>query len=197
MNKERLFHYFYKWLGNLQNAHICDEKKMICFCNENYHAHVVFYQQLHTVELSIEDKQTNQNVFYLHFEVKDMLTSRNHILSFLQFLQGRGNDFRHQSILHLAPIKILISCSSGFTSSYFASLMQETFENQNIHVQIDAYSVLELEHVEKDYDVILLAPQVAYMYPSLKKKFGRKIMQIEAMDFATGNVNHTLETIFA
>ena len=75
--------------------------------------------------------------------------------------------------------------------------MQEVFENQKKNIQVDAYSVLELENIEKDYDVILLAPQVSYMYPFLKKKFGKKIMQIEAMDFATGNVNHTLETIFA
>ena len=88
MNKERLFHYFYKWLGNLQNAHICDEKKMICFCNENYHAHVIFHQCLQSIELSIEDKQTNQNVFYLHFEVKDMLSVRKNFISFFQFLKG-------------------------------------------------------------------------------------------------------------
>lgn len=52
------------------------------------------------------------------------------------------------------------------------------------------------EEVANDYDIILLAPQVAYMYPNLKRKFGKKVLEVEAMDFATGNVNHTLESIF-
>lgn len=197
MNKECLFHYFYRWIGNLKNAHICSEKKMICFCNESYHAHVIFHQQLHTVELSIKDKQSKQNVFYLHFEVKDMLTSRNNILSFLRFLKEGSTHQGHPISLQLFPIRICVSCSSGFTSSYFASLMQEAFENQKIQVQIDAYPVFEIDYVEQDYDVILLAPQVAYMYPTLKQKYGKKIMLIEAMDFATGNVSQTLKRVFA
>ena len=55
---------------------------------------------------------------------------------------------------------------------------------------------MNVEEVANDYGIILLAPQVAYMYPNLKRKFGKKVMEVEAMDFAIGNVNHTLESIF-
>lgn len=192
MNKERLFHYFYKWLGNLQNAHICDEKKMICFCNENYHAHIIFYKEFNMMELSIEDKWTGKNVFYLHFEMMDILSTRKNILSFFQFLKDENHHNKVNSSLKLSSLKILICCTSGLTSHYYASLMQQAQQN----IIVDAYPIMNLEEIANDYDIILLAPQVAYMYPNLKRKFGKKVMEVEAMDFATGNVNHTLESIF-
>ena len=77
-------------------------------------------------------------------------------------------------------------------SHYYASLMQQAQQN----IIVDAYPIMNVEEVANDYDLILLAPQVAYMYPNLKRKFGKKVMEVEAMDFATGNVNHTLESIF-
>lgn len=197
MKKDRLFHYFYKWLANFKNANMCDVEKIICFCNEKYHAHVTFHQEFETIELSIIDKLTNQNVFYLHFEVKDFWMCRNNIISFFRFLKGEEKLSNQSSTLNLSPIKILITCTSGFTSSYFASLMQETFDKNEITVFIDACPISELDNVVKDYDIVLLAPQVSYVYIPLKKKFGKKIMQIDAMDFATGNVNKTLQSIFA
>lgn len=33
------------------------------------------------------------------------------------------------------------------------------------------------------------------MYSQLKKKFGKKVMQIEAIDFATGNINHVINSL--
>ncbi len=70
--------------------------------------------------------------------------------------------------------------------------MQDAFHD----IQVDAIPVFELDQIKDDYDMILLALQIAYMYPQLKKKYGKKVMQIEAMDFATGNVYHIIEIYF-
>ena len=122
----------------------------------------------------------------------DILSTRKNILSFFQFLKDENHHNKVNSSLKLSSLKILICCTSGLTSHYYASLMQQAQQN----IIVDAYPIMNVEDVANDYDLILLAPQVAYMYPNLKRKFGKKVMEVEAMDFATGNVNHTLESIF-
>ncbi len=192
MNRDYLFRYFYRWVSTMKNAHICHDKNIVCFCNDKYHAHIIFYKEFNMMELSIEDKWTEKNVFYLHFEMMDILSTRKNILSFFQFLKDENHHNKVNSSLKLSSLKILICCTSGLTSHYYASLMQQAQQN----IIVDAYPIMNVEEVANDYDIILLAPQVAYMYPNLKRKFGKKVMEVEALDFATGNVNHTLESIF-
>lgn len=195
MNKEGWFHYFYKWISYFQNAHICEGEHIICFCNEKNHAHVIFHQQLQTIELSITDKKTKKNIFYLHFEVNDILVCKNNILTFFQYLKGQEKQVEDQQLEYFPPIKILVCCTSGLSSSYFAALTQAAFENQKESVQVDACPISELTVCQQYYDMVLLAPQVAYRYHELKQKWGDKIMRIDTMDFATGNVKHALKNI--
>ena len=196
MNHELMLTYVYKWVESMKDAHACPEHKVICFCNDHYHAHVSFYENLNIIELSIQDKKTEENLFYLHFELNDIKTARNNILSFFEFLKGEITI--HQDVeINVAPMKVLISCIAGFTSSYFASMMQQVFCDHEQNVQVDAMSIYNIDDVKEDYDVILIAPQISYLYPQLKEKYGQKVMMIEAIDFATGNVQNTIHKIIA
>ena len=191
MKNEYLYRYFYQWLTSMKNAHLCQNKDEICFCDEYYHAHITFYSHLQIMELSIEEKATQDNVFYLHFEMNDFYTTRKNIMAFFQFLREDHQNKQENSKIHFSTLKILVCCTSGLTSHYFAELIK----NKQHSIQVDAYPVHQIETVGEDYDVILLAPQIAYMYSQLKKKFGKKVMQIEVIDFATGNVNHVINSL--
>ena len=48
---------------------------------------------------------------------------------------------------------------------------------------------MEIDKVIDDYDMVLLAPQVAYLLPQLKNKYGNKIFIIDSLDFATNDFN--------
>ncbi len=64
-------------------------------------------------------------------------------------------------------LKILLCCTSGLTTSYFAYLMpgRTTLLNQTHHcVDVDAINYLELDAIQNQYDCILLAPQIDYHY---------------------------------
>ena len=80
MSRDYLFRYFYRWVSTMKNAHICHDKNIVCFCNDKYHAHIIFYKEFNMMELSIEDKWTEKNVFYLHFEMMDILSTRKTII---------------------------------------------------------------------------------------------------------------------
>ena len=85
--------------------------------------------------------------------------------------------------------KILLSCSGGLTTSYFAYLMQEIFKREGLDIVVDAVGYMEIDKVIDDYDMVLLAPQVAYLLPQLKNKYGNKIFIIDSLDFATNDFN--------
>lgn len=124
MSRDYLFRYFYRWVSTMKNAHICHDKNIVCFCNDKYHAHIIFYKEFNMMELSIEDKWTEKNVFYLHFEMMDILSTRKNILSFFQFLKDENHHNKVNSSLKLSSLKILICCTSGLTSHYYAQCRQ-------------------------------------------------------------------------
>lgn len=52
---------------------------------------------------------------------------------------------------------------------------------------------MEIDKVIDDYDMVLLAPQVAYLLPQLKNKYGNKIF-IDSLDFATNDFNAIIKS---
>lgn len=56
-------------------------------------------------------------------------------------------------------------------------------------IVVDAVGYMEIDKVIDDYDMVLLAPQVAYLLPQLKNKYGNKIFIIDSLDFATNDFN--------
>ena len=146
MSRDYLFRYFYRWVSTMKNAHVCHDKNIVCFCNDKYHAHIIFYKEFNMMELSIEDKWTEKNVFYLHFEMMDILSTRKNILSFFQFLKDENHHNKVNSSLKLSSLKILICCTSGLTSHYYASLMQQAQQN----IIVDAYPIMNVEDVAND-----------------------------------------------
>ena len=51
MSRDYLFRYFYRWVSTMKNAHICHDKNIVCFCNDKYHAHIIFYKEFNMMEL--------------------------------------------------------------------------------------------------------------------------------------------------
>ena len=50
-------------------------------------------------------------------------------------------------------------------------------------------NAFDMPYLIDDYDMVLLAPQVAYLLPQLKNKYGNKIFIIDSLDFATNDFN--------
>ncbi len=195
MSKELMTSLFYKWIGYMDNADCCDEEKCIYFSSKKYHAQAQFYEELNSVELSINDKITGDNLFYLHFEMIDMKITKENILTFFRFLKDKDITQEEVEDIHIVPMKILLSCSTGMTSTYFANKMQEVFHQNHQNVIVDAVSVFEIEKVQNYYDLILIAPQVSYTYLKLKEKFGHKVMKIDTMDYASCNIKNVIHNL--
>lgn len=128
------------------------------------------------VEFSITDFKTDDVKYYLHFQLHD----REHA-------EGLFDEMREAlvSLKEQRTLKILFSCSSGFTTSYFAEKMNEAAHALELDYHFDAVSYLDIYDIAENYDIILIAPQIGYMLKNLSASLPDKlILQIPTTLFA-------------
>jgi PTS system cellobiose-specific IIB component len=68
---------------------------------------------------------------------------------------------------------------------------------QGVHLQIEAVGMSAYEDVCKDYDVILLGPQVSYKKTEIEEVTKMPIAVIAAYDYAVGNVANIMKQVDA
>ena len=68
--------------------------------------------------------------------------------------------------------KVLLICAGGMSTGILMRKMEKYAEEQGISLKIEAVGMSAYEDVYKNYDVILLGPQVSY-------KKGRSVIKYE------------------
>lgn len=182
----------YRWVKTHSQIKVCEHKCTLCIDSDDYIGTISFHDE-GIVELSVKEYISDEVVFYLHFQMHDFKSTIEQFNTFFNYLTtpvsiNKTNIFNKNN-----TNRILLSCSGGLTTSYFAYSIQEIFEKQGLNIKVAAVGYMEIERVIDDYDIVLLAPQVAYMLPALKHKYGSKILMIDSMDFATSNFTAIIE----
>ena len=187
----------YRWVSSMKCAHISKNPNRIHFYHQTRKGTIAFYEG-YILELSVEDCQSGQCPFYIHFAIQGKEQAKGNIRLFFQALEGKGagqEALDRCAVRRMKPLKILVSCSCGITSSYFALLMQEALDRAGAQIKVSAVCYTDVEKVQEEYDHILLAPQISYMLPEFQKRYGNKVLAIDMVDFASRNVEHVLNTI--
>lgn len=84
--------------------------------------------------------------------------------------------------------KILLCCSSGMSTSLLVNKMRKVAEEHKVPVEINAIGLDRFETEVKEYDVILLGPQVKFKLDEFKpiaEAHGKKIAVIDTRDYGT------------
>lgn len=157
---------------------------------------IIQFHNDNIVELTIKDNESKENIFYLHFQMHDFSSSLKQFNTFFQYLSCPLSEHENIDVNDTSISKVLLSCSGGLTTSYFAYSIQEIINQKNLGIQVDAVAYTDIDNVADQYDIILLAPQIAYMLPRYKEKYGCKVMAIESVDFATSNFEGIMEKAF-
>lgn len=83
--------------------------------------------------------------------------------------------------------RIYLFCDQGMSTSLMASRMQDCADAHLLPLEILAFSHKKIGDIvsEKHPDMILLGPQVRYLFQETEKRFGNEIpvMQIEQEDY--------------
>ena len=119
------------------------------------------------VEFEINSKKDEETKFYLHFE----LTEKEH--------SHEMYDEMIESLLALQSqktLQVLLSCSAGLTTYMFAEKMNEASQNIGFNAHFEAVPYTSIYEVVEDYDIVLIAPQISYMYNRIRDSLPEKLV---------------------
>lgn len=129
------------------------------------------------IEFQIITNKDNTVKFYLHFELKDEEHAKQLFEEMIDTLRNLKNE---------KTLKVLLSCSSGLTTSMFAENLKSVAEMLGLDYEFNAVAYLNIYEEVENYDVILIAPQIGYAVNRLKDSLPHKlILQVPTSIFAT------------
>jgi cellobiose-specific phosphotransferase system component IIB len=182
---------FKEWIRSLESdAYRLNEEDEKEWLLETDYAggHIVFHPQ-DIIELMIVSLKTGENEFYLHFQLHDEDHAHGLVNEMIKALLEM-KDAR--------KLKVLLTCTSGLTTSYFASQLTEAAASLHLDYEFAAVPFNKIYEKGFDYDVILLAPQVHYEYAKTAEIFKRKtVMKIPAAAFGGYKSGDVIEMIMA
>ncbi|MCD8131540.1 MAG: hypothetical protein LUE16_09750 [Lachnospiraceae bacterium] len=152
------------------------------------------YIPIDIMELIVYEKDCDYPLYYLHFELRNMRGAIENIQDFRDYLYERSNQTLPETT-QLRVKNIAVCCSSGWTSTHFAKQLQKHLQQNQIPVRVTAGSYYGMEKLVRENDLILLAPQIAYLLPELEKNYGKKFGLINTRDFATQNYSAVLHQL--
>ena len=130
------------------------------------------------IQMQIINKKDEDIKFFMHFELLDA---------------QRAYDLFHEMEEQLLELKnrqvtkVLLSCSGGLTTSFFAQKANETAEYLKEDIHFDAIDFPRLYTVAfNNYDVVLLAPQIKYRTKEVRQILTEKtVASIPSKVFGT------------
>lgn len=148
------------------------------------------------VELEVYKPNKELPSFYLQFALISKTSARGYFLHFFRYLLDDQDDNENASIVTFKNAnKILFTCSCGASSKYFANKIQEMVDPKKESLIFDSCAYTEVENKEKDYDLIVLMPQINYKEKEFIHKFGNKVICANTHDVATRNFHNVLNQI--
>ena len=84
-------------------------------------------------------------------------------------------------------MKILLVCAGGMSTGLLMKKMEAYWAQQGKELKITAVGLGEYEDVCKDYDIVMVGPQVGYRMAQIKADTGMPCDTIPSFDYAIGN----------
>ena len=183
---------YLKWILLQNNNNISiknddSDNNTIIISNDVVDGKIIFYGK-GIFEEELSDRQTGEKIFYLHFQ----LTYFNHAVELFKEMLNCALEATNKP-----QVSVLLCCSGGLTTTLFANKMQSLAKLENYPYEIHATGYSRLFEIADNYDIILLAPQVAYMLPQATRRLTNvAVMTIPTKVFATNDFSGTLKLVY-
>lgn len=179
---------FKKWicLQKSQNYRI-KEYKDIVQIESSYGIAEVTFNLYYIIELKVTSKKRKELDFYLHFQMntlKHAVSLFNEMITCLLKL-----DYE-------AKTKVLLCCSGGLTTSYFAQEINKASKLLKNTIEVSAVGYNQLYQIGQQFDFIFLAPQISYLHAQVQSILkDQVVMKIPPLVFARYDVGTLLKMI--
>ena len=90
-------------------------------------------------------------------------------------------------------MKILLICAGGYSTSVLTKKVKTYAQTNGLDIEIDAIGAGEAGRVAKNYDVVLVAPQIKYQKDDIAKATGLPTVSIPPMDYGAGKPERIIE----
>lgn len=127
----------------------------------------VTFNRFKIIELCVINKQNERLEFYIHFQMQNL----KHAKKLFEEMQACIYN-----LINKPTIKVLLSCSGGLTTGYFAEKLNQTAELLELDYQFQAIGFEKLLVTKQDFDVLLLAPQISYQCAKIQEIFNDKLV---------------------
>lgn len=177
---------YMKWISCMHYDHIkiSGDHHELVLDNRFSRGSVILYPE-NIIEEEVVDKESNEVIFYIHFQMANMKHAKDLFEEMLDCI----NENSHQPLA-----KILLCCSGGLTTTLYAEKMSELATLEKLNYGIDATGFATLYEIGHDYDLILLAPQVSYLLPDARRHIPDAIVEtIPTKYFARNDFHQTLQ----
>jgi len=135
-------------------------------------------------EIITEDEKV---IFYLHFQFHSYHFAADFFRCMIIKLTEEEKETKK---------KILLCCTSGMTTNYLAEKVNSYCHLHQLPYVLSAVSIYGLEKVYRDYELVLVAPQLQYKMIELSLKYKPTVFQsIEPIIFATYDCQGVLKQI--
>ncbi len=84
-------------------------------------------------------------------------------------------------------MKILLVCAGGMSTSILMKKMEAYWKDQGEDLTIKAVGLSEYQDVYKNFDILMVGPQVSYRLDEIKQNTGLPCSAIESFDYAVAN----------
>lgn len=171
---------FKQWIMGKQSKDyqlfLSNKNNNIIIIKTDYCYSQIIFNPMNIIELSVTNLTNDQIEFYLHFQMK---TIKHAIELFEEMLESI------KRLIVAPPIKVLLSCTGGLTTAFFAEKLNDAAKLLNENYEFNAVPYANLFNVGNQYDVIMLAPQISYMHASVQEILNKKIvLKIPSLIFA-------------
>lgn len=147
---------------------------------------VNFYDE-DVIELRIDSIREEKTEFFLHFQLTDLKRAQDLYVEMEEAMRNLKDK-------HI--VKILLTCTSGLTTSYYAELLNKAVETLSLNYSFRAVSFNKIAEEGKGEDLILLAPQVHYSRKKVQDMFHNiAVRNIPAQTFGKYDTGSLIELI--
>lgn len=91
--------------------------------------------------------------------------------------------------------KVLLICAGGMSTSILMKKMEKYAKENDFTLKIEAVGMAAYEDAYKNYDVILLGPQVSYKKAEIQAATHLPVDVVAPYDYAIGNTTNIFKQI--
>ncbi|MFQ6792558.1 MAG: ROK family protein [Thomasclavelia sp.] len=175
---------FYYWvLSQKRDFYRCKQDKHNCqniIIEAENSQGIITFNKFNIIELTVTNKAKQKTEFYLHFQMKNLHHAKMLFEEMIETIKKISNT---------PTTKILLCCSGGLTTGFFAQKINETAKLLDLDIEANATRYLDVYEKGIDYDFILLAPQISYLCANIQKVLkNQQVIKIPPRVFAKYDV---------